>query len=207
MVTRSVVTPRGSVYSVVMKTQTGAAQTESVTDSTTIEVMLTPQQMEVLSKASKVGAMQRHKSRILIGAAVAAVLVVSGSVAHLAAESKPVPAAVIQAPPPAPPPPPRQPPAATAEPVLFKNPFDRTEVFEFPAGTTQREARDAVARLLMDRAHGRGPDVLKLNIRKAHNSKAVTHAAVTQSAQPGPLVSSSEQTASPPADHRRSGTW
>jgi hypothetical protein len=185
-----------------MKTQMGTAQTDSVTDSTTIEVMLTPQQMKLLSRASRVGAMQQHKSRILIGAAVAAVLVVLGSVAHLAAKPTPVPAPVIQAPPPAPPPPAEEPPAAAAEPVLFKNPFDRSEVFEFPAGTTQQEAREAVARLLMDRAHGRGPDVLKLKIRKAHNSKALTPAATTQSARPGPLVSSSAQTASPPADHR-----
>jgi hypothetical protein len=58
-------------------------------------------------------------------------------------------------------------PAPTGEPVLFKNPFDRTEVFEFPPGTTQAEARDAVAKALMERAEGRGPDVLKLRIRKA----------------------------------------
>lgn len=185
-----------------MKIQTGTAQTNSVTDSTTIEVMLTPQQMEVLSGASSVGATQQHKPRILIGAAIATVLVVLGGVAHLAAKAKPVPASVVQAPPPAPPLPMEEPPAATADPVLFKNPFDRTEVFEFPAGTTQQEARDAVAKLLMDRAQGRGPDVLKLKIRKAHNAKALTPATATQSARPGPLVSSSGQTASPPADHR-----
>lgn len=185
-----------------MKSQMGTAQTDSVTDSTTIEVMLTPQQMKVLSKASRVGAMQQHKARILIGAAIAAVLVVLGSVAHLAAKPQPVPAPVIQAPLPPPPPPPAEPPAAAAEPVLFKNPFDRTEVFEFPAGTTQQEARDAVAKLLMDRAHGRGPDVLKLKVRKVRNSKALTPATTTQSLRSGPLVSSSGQTASPPADHR-----
>jgi hypothetical protein len=185
-----------------MKTQVRTAQTDSVTDSTTIEVMLTPQQMKMLSKGSGVGAMQQHKSRILIGAAIAAVLVVLGSVAHLTAEPKPVAAPRIQAPPPAPAPPPAEPPAAAAEPMLFKNPFDRTEVFEFPAGTTQQEARDAVARLLLDRAHGRGPDVLKLKIRKLRNSKALTPATTTQSVRPGPLVSSSGQSASQPADHR-----
>jgi hypothetical protein len=202
IVTRSDAALRRSVYCVVMKTQMGTAQPDSVTDSTTIEVMLTPQQMKALSRASGVGAMQQHKSRILIGAAIAVVLVVLGSVAHLAAKPKPIPAPVIQAPPPAPPPPPEELPAAAAEPVLFKNPFDRTEVFEFPAGTTQQEARDAVATLLMDRAHGRGPDVLKLKIRKVRNSKQLTPATTTQSARSGPLVSSSGQTASPPADHR-----
>jgi hypothetical protein len=194
--------PRHSIYPMAMKTPIGSAQTDSVADSTTIEVMLTPQQLKVLSKASTVGAMQQHKSRILIGAAIAAVLVVLGSVALLAAKPQPLPAPVIQAPRPAPPPPRAEPPAAAAEPVLFKNPFDRTEVFEFPAGTTQQEARDAVATLLMDRAHGRGPNVLKLKIRRMHNSKALTPATTTQSDRPGPLVSSSGQIASPPVDHR-----
>ena len=36
--------------------------------------------------------------------------------------------------------------------VRIRNPFDRHEVFEFPAGTSKAEARDAVAKLLMDRA-------------------------------------------------------
>lgn len=37
-------------------------------------------------------------------------------------------------------------------PVLMKNPFDKREVFEFPAGTSQHDAREAVAKILMDRA-------------------------------------------------------
>lgn len=41
-------------------------------------------------------------------------------------------------------------------PVRFANPFDRSEVFEFPAGTSRTEARRKVAQLLMERAHGRG---------------------------------------------------
>ncbi len=40
-------------------------------------------------------------------------------------------------------------------PVRFKNPFDKTEVFEFPAGTTRAEARDAVAEILRQRAQER----------------------------------------------------
>lgn len=36
--------------------------------------------------------------------------------------------------------------------VLFKNPFDANEVFEFPAGTSEAEAREAVAEILMERA-------------------------------------------------------
>jgi hypothetical protein len=43
-------------------------------------------------------------------------------------------------------------PTREAEPVLFANPFDANEVFEFPAGTSKAEARDAVAEILMERA-------------------------------------------------------
>jgi len=166
-VTRSDSAPRLSVYSAVMKTRMVTARSESVTESTTIEVMLTPQQVHAMTKGSPLDATQ-HKPRLLIGAAIAAVLVVLGGVAHLAAKQKPVSAKVAQAPRPTPPPPPAEAPATAGEPVLFKNPFDRTEVFEFPPGTTEAEARDAVAKALMERAQGRGPDVLKLRIRKVH---------------------------------------
>ena len=37
-------------------------------------------------------------------------------------------------------------------PVRIKNAFDATEVFEFPHGTTESEAREAVAELLLSRA-------------------------------------------------------
>ena len=47
-------------------------------------------------------------------------------------------------------------PASTSQgeskPVRFANPFDAKEVFEFPAGTTEAEARDQVAEILMERA-------------------------------------------------------
>jgi len=154
-----------------MTAQTGTAQRKSVTDSTTIEVMLTPQQMSALASGPKVAATQHRNSHIAIGAVIAAVLVVSGGIAHLAAKQRSVHPTLeeVSAPPRAPPIP-VEPPAPAAEPVLFKNPFDRAEVFEFPPGTTQDEARDAVAKLLFDRAQGRGPDVLKLRIRKARSS-------------------------------------
>jgi hypothetical protein len=44
---------------------------------------------------------------------------------------------------------------ASDTPVRFKNPFDATEVFEFPAGTSQSEVRAAVAELLSQRARER----------------------------------------------------
>jgi hypothetical protein len=42
-----------------------------------------------------------------------------------------------------------------APPVRFANPFDKTEVFEFPPGTTKEEARELVAQMLLERARGR----------------------------------------------------
>lgn len=39
--------------------------------------------------------------------------------------------------------------------VRYANPFDATEVFEFPAGTSEAEARREVADTLMRRAHER----------------------------------------------------
>ena len=45
---------------------------------------------------------------------------------------------------------------AIAEPLVrFANPFDRSEVFEFPPRTTRQEAREAVAQILIDRANQR----------------------------------------------------
>jgi hypothetical protein len=43
-------------------------------------------------------------------------------------------------------------PTSEGAPIRFANPFDAKEVFEFPAGTTEAEARDAVAEILMERA-------------------------------------------------------
>lgn len=44
------------------------------------------------------------------------------------------------------------------EPLRIKNAFDATEVFEFPTGTAESEAREAVAALLLDRARERRAD-------------------------------------------------
>jgi hypothetical protein len=57
-------------------------------------------------------------------------------------------------------------PARPAEPqgtpVRIKNAFDATEVFEFPHGTTESEAREAVAELLFSRARDRRAEGLAL---------------------------------------------
>jgi hypothetical protein len=42
-----------------------------------------------------------------------------------------------------------------AEPVRVKNPFDKTEVFEFPSGTTPADARAMMSEILMQRARER----------------------------------------------------
>ncbi len=46
-------------------------------------------------------------------------------------------------------------PVSDRSPVRFANPFDESEVFEFPPGTSRAEARDKVADLLMRRARER----------------------------------------------------
>jgi hypothetical protein len=49
-----------------------------------------------------------------------------------------------------------------APPVKFANPFDKKEVFEFPAGTSRAEARQKVAELLLKRAQERRPTVRRV---------------------------------------------
>jgi hypothetical protein len=62
------------------------------------------------------------------------------------------PAPIRQARAPSAPQPKAAPPAPATEPVRFRNPFDKHEVFESPPGTTQQQARDAVADVLVQRA-------------------------------------------------------
>lgn len=45
--------------------------------------------------------------------------------------------------------------APPPKPTLYRNPFDRSEVFELPPGLTQAEARDMVAEILLERARER----------------------------------------------------
>lgn len=46
-------------------------------------------------------------------------------------------------------------PEPQGQPVRFANPFDATEVFEFPAGTSEAEAHEAVRNMLVERARQR----------------------------------------------------
>ncbi len=64
-------------------------------------------------------------------------------------------------------------PAADAQPqgpvVQVINPFDATEVFEFQAGTTESEARNTVAELLLERARERRRQGLDLRHASNHH--------------------------------------
>ena len=46
-------------------------------------------------------------------------------------------------------------PESQGEPVRVQNPFDRSEVFEFPPGTSEAAARQSVANLLLERGRDR----------------------------------------------------
>jgi len=46
--------------------------------------------------------------------------------------------------------------AALDEPLRVANPFDESEIFEFPAGTSEADAHEAIAGFLMERAARRG---------------------------------------------------
>jgi hypothetical protein len=60
------------------------------------------------------------------------------------------------APAPAPPPPVQVAESPPPEPVVLVNPFDKTEKFTFPPGTSKADAREQMANLLLQRAVERG---------------------------------------------------
>ena len=72
---------------------------------------------------------------------------------------------------------PTGPPESQGAPVRMKNAFDATEVFEFPYGTSQSEAREAVAELLLSRARDRRAEGFAL--RRA-GSLQLDHGAAVQ---------------------------
>jgi hypothetical protein len=162
--------------------------TENV-DEDTIELMLSPEQMRVLSRAAtadaagpaapasppqasvrravsnegagpNIATQPRHWPAGGVAAVVGVIvvfgtLVALGAIAQRTSERKHLATAVPAPTPVAATPVAPQPPPAPGEPVRFKNPFDHSEVFEFPPGTSPAEARQAVAELLMERASDR----------------------------------------------------
>lgn len=73
-----------------------------------------------------------------------------------------------------PPPPPPPAPSTDAMPVRFVNPFDRKEVFEFPPGTSEADARQAVAELLSQRARERQSLLTKVPRRAGKTAERIS---------------------------------
>ena len=142
----------------------------------------------------------RKNRRFAVGLGMAAVVAgLSGGLAYLATALAPHPIPIVAdsgsrpttapkaptlAPPPTPPATLAMPvtPAAPEAPVRFKNPFDSSEVFEFPAGTSRTEMRDAVAELLAQRARERQSLFVKRpprNAKTADRSASATAGRIT----------------------------
>jgi hypothetical protein len=86
---------------------------------------------------------------------ISVVTILSGGIVYLGTSpARPVPfganAVVLPAAPDSP-----APASADNTAVRFTNPFDGSEVFEFPSGTSEAEVKQAVADLLLQRAHDR----------------------------------------------------
>jgi len=86
--------------------------------------------------------------RTLAVGVIAAIIAMGGSANRPAARHSPVSSAPTTP----------SPADSQAAPVQFTNPFDASEVFEFPPGTTETAAREAVAELLLQRARDRRPE-------------------------------------------------
>lgn len=126
----------------------------------TIELQLTPEQLRELSRAAESAepVIPARRSLHTNIAKMAAAIIAYGvfawwSASHLVAQPQPhttaaaKPALVMPQPVSL---------ASTPEPaVRVRNPFDATEVFEFPAGTSEAESREKVAQILLQRAHER----------------------------------------------------
>ena len=69
--------------------------------------------------------------------------------------------------------------------VRFGNPFDDSEVFEFPPGTSVDEARQSVAALLMQRARERQAAGL-VNPHRATPGTPADHARMARNSEPPP---------------------
>jgi hypothetical protein len=73
--------------------------------------------------------------------------------------------------------------APQATPVQVVNPFDKTEVFQFPAGTSADESREKVAQILLQRAHDRQSHWE--HIRPEPNLRTASLTAIRKSSGPG----------------------
>lgn len=156
-------------------------------DEDTIELELTAEEMHRLSRAAQeaqasspipVGRRRFHLWPITLAAAligIAAIIVGRpGPPPRSAPRIAPTPA-VASTPPAASEPAvlaqPQEPQEPQGPPVRVKNPFDATEVFEFPAGTTGAEARRKIAELLLQRAVDRGSAGTSVEAADPHPAK------------------------------------
>ena len=94
-------------------------------------------------------------ARVAVVSSIVAASIVLSGIAYLATPPAPPVQVVADTGSDSPVPEAPAPPLADNEAVRFKNPFDAKEVFEFPVGTTESEAREAVAELLLQRARER----------------------------------------------------
>jgi hypothetical protein len=152
-------------------------------EADTIELQFSAGQMQELSRAAEAGQtvipspgtvvlptrVKRHSPWATVGIAAVMSVVSSGltylatarAPADLSGQPRTVPQHLAAAPAP-------QRAVPVEVPVKFINPFDATEVFEFPAGTTPVAARDAVAELLLNRARERRAETeFRLRDRKS----------------------------------------
>lgn len=115
----------------------------------TIEIELSGEELKRASRASQVSSQPRRPVVHFAGIAAGLLLVIGAAYGYIVRESLsevsprtrplPVPETRIAALP-------------EPEPVRVRNPFDASETFEFPAGTSPEAAHDAVADLLLQRA-------------------------------------------------------
>jgi hypothetical protein len=172
--------------------QSGSMGNADEADMDTLELELTPEDMMALTRAaaprqesakSSIDPPARHSpieppavrdlNRISVQIAVALLLAVveAGGVWELSSVSHgqaSTTAATAEVPVLASKPTPALPPAESPQRVRFTNPFDAAEVFEFPPGTSDTEAHDAVADWLLQRASDRRPLIAKLQVSRPH---------------------------------------
>jgi hypothetical protein len=73
-----------------------------------------------------------------------------------------------------------EPPAVGNLPTRFTNPFDASEVFEFPPGTTQDAARESVAETLLQRARERRIQVSSVKVHDHRSAALRTRALISE---------------------------
>ncbi|MDB6046811.1 MAG: hypothetical protein JWM63_5362 [Gammaproteobacteria bacterium] len=132
--------------------QPASSPVESTPISTPVEPA-SPNRYVNVRNGTRTGTWPLARAAGALGIAAAALAL--GSAAHRAADRSSSPPAVTTRAPTSAAPAAPEPAGSQSLPVRFKNPFDASEIFEFPPGTSEGEARQSVAELLLQRAHDR----------------------------------------------------